>query len=241
MASTYLALCNKVLNRFNEVNLTSSTFSTARDFHAFIKDAVNDAIQDIINAEIEWPFQVQTGSQTLVAGTREYTLPSGFDTIDWESFYLDHVSTTLTAQKLQYINYDTYKANLLPDDLEKEATGSSTYGKPMWVYRTLDGKFGVSTVPDAAYVVKFVYWVTNSALSAYTDQSIIPAQYENVIVDRATYYGYMFREDATQAGILNKRFVDGILRMRAKLTNFKQDMETGQVDRRKISSTDTWF
>jgi hypothetical protein len=35
MASTYLALCNKVLHRFNEVELTSSTFSTARDFHAF--------------------------------------------------------------------------------------------------------------------------------------------------------------------------------------------------------------
>ncbi len=44
MAYTYLDVTNEVLNRFNEVELTSSGFGNARGFQIQCKNAVNDAI-----------------------------------------------------------------------------------------------------------------------------------------------------------------------------------------------------
>ena len=47
MAYTYLDITNEVLNRFNEVELTSSGFGNARGFQIQCKNAVNDAINYI--------------------------------------------------------------------------------------------------------------------------------------------------------------------------------------------------
>ena len=49
MASTYLVLINNVLRDLNEVELTSSTFSSSRGIQTSAKDFVNRAITDIIN------------------------------------------------------------------------------------------------------------------------------------------------------------------------------------------------
>ena len=58
MASSYLVLINNVLRDLNEVELTSSTFSASRGIQTSVKDYVNRAIDDIINADTEWPFTV---------------------------------------------------------------------------------------------------------------------------------------------------------------------------------------
>ena len=47
MAETYLTLTNKVLARLNEVELTSSTFTSARGIQTQAKNAVNEAIRYI--------------------------------------------------------------------------------------------------------------------------------------------------------------------------------------------------
>ncbi|KKL57466.1 hypothetical protein LCGC14_2235150, partial [marine sediment metagenome] len=52
MASSYLELTNRVIRRFNEVELTAANFAAAVGFQAFIKDSVNDSIQDINEAEL---------------------------------------------------------------------------------------------------------------------------------------------------------------------------------------------
>ena len=53
MASSYLVLINNVLRDLNEVELTSSNFSSSRGIQTAVKDYVNRAIDDIINEDTE--------------------------------------------------------------------------------------------------------------------------------------------------------------------------------------------
>ena len=47
MARSYLQFTNRVLRRFGEVELTAANFAADTGFHAFAKDTIDDAIQDI--------------------------------------------------------------------------------------------------------------------------------------------------------------------------------------------------
>ena len=51
MSSQFMPLCNLVLRHFNDVEFTTTTFGTATGFHAVVKDAVNDSIREIQQAE----------------------------------------------------------------------------------------------------------------------------------------------------------------------------------------------
>ena len=50
-ASTYLELVNNVLRDFNEVELTSSNFTSSRGIQTVVKDYVNRSKTDIINSD----------------------------------------------------------------------------------------------------------------------------------------------------------------------------------------------
>ena len=56
MATSYLTLTNEVLRELNEVQLTSSNFTSAVGIQAFVKEAVNRALNDIANEEPQLPF-----------------------------------------------------------------------------------------------------------------------------------------------------------------------------------------
>ena len=91
MASSYLVLINNVLRDLNEVELTSSTFSSSRGIQTAVKDYVNRAIDDIINADTEWPFTVVNKTFTTTAGTRFIRLDlhlstTNTKTVDFDSF-----------------------------------------------------------------------------------------------------------------------------------------------------------
>ena len=53
-----------------------------------VKNVVNKSINDIYNSEIEWPFLISTRTDSLVAGTQEYSFPSDFRKVDFDSFML---------------------------------------------------------------------------------------------------------------------------------------------------------
>ena len=73
MSGTYLSVTNNTLARLNEVQLTSSTFSASRRIQTAVKDYVNRAIDDIINADTEWPFTVTAKTFTTTVGKRLYS------------------------------------------------------------------------------------------------------------------------------------------------------------------------
>ena len=53
--ATFLDLTNRALRRLNEVELSSSDFSSARGIQASAKDAINSAILDLNRQQFEWP------------------------------------------------------------------------------------------------------------------------------------------------------------------------------------------
>ncbi len=85
---TYLTLVNNVLQELNEVELTSSTFSSSRGIQTAVKTFVNKAVNDLYTAEVEWPWLYNSTTQDVNSGQQEYTFPTAFRKADFDSFYL---------------------------------------------------------------------------------------------------------------------------------------------------------
>lgn len=82
----YLQLVNRVLSDLNEVEISDVT--STRGIQTTAKNAVDSAIRDIVNAEVEWPFLHSATTQTMTIGENEYDLTSGYTSIDWENIVL---------------------------------------------------------------------------------------------------------------------------------------------------------
>lgn len=91
----YLQLTNAVLAELNEVQLTSSNFASSSGIQTTTKDIINKALRDVYSSELEWPWLHSDKTQVTYAGQKEYSLPTDFRSVDFESFYL--VPTELVA------------------------------------------------------------------------------------------------------------------------------------------------
>ena len=103
MASTYLTLINNVLRDINEVELTSSSFSSSRGVQTSVKDFVNRSITDIINSELNWPFTRAEGLLDLTSGKQLYAYSTVASTLK----YLDY--DTVFLQPKDYITNGDYE------------------------------------------------------------------------------------------------------------------------------------
>ena len=88
MATTYLVLSNRILRELNEVEMTSTTFSSSRGIQTAVKDFVNKSIHDIYNEGAELPLLHTTTTQALTTGDGEYAFPNDMRRVDFESFFL---------------------------------------------------------------------------------------------------------------------------------------------------------
>ena len=92
MASTYLTLVNNVLRDMNEVELTSSNFTSSRGVQTTVKDYINRAISDVLNSELNWPFTRAEGAVDAIAGKQLYSFESIASTlkyIDYDNVFLE--------------------------------------------------------------------------------------------------------------------------------------------------------
>ena len=94
MALTFLDLCNTTLRRLNEVEIAESGFATTRGVQSLVKDAVRNSINNINQAHFEWPFNAAQETASLTIGATEYSFPSTFKTIDWNSFQITPMAHT---------------------------------------------------------------------------------------------------------------------------------------------------
>lgn len=88
MATTYLVLTNRVLRELNEVEMTSSNFSSSRGIQTAVKDFVNKSIHDIYNEGAELPLLHTSTTQATFPGDGEYAFPTDMRRVDFESFFL---------------------------------------------------------------------------------------------------------------------------------------------------------
>lgn len=208
MPSTYLDLCNKILRRLNEVEIAVGDFPAVRGVQALVKDAVKASVAKINQAEFEWPFNAAEHTETLAAGQSEYIWPAYFKVSDWNSFQIQKdVNLNVGYKVLSLIDRDVwYKSHR---DADYEA-GSAGRGVPQHVFQSHGNGFGVSPSPDAAYRVRFRYYLNYSDLINYDDVTRIPESFDTVIVDGALYHLYMFKDNLESAQAAYAAFDDGI-------------------------------
>jgi len=231
--STFVQLTNELLRRLNEVPLDAAGdgFDTVRNVQSAAKDAINSSLREIYQNGQEWPFLKNTYTQTLTAGTKEYSFPSGYSSVDWETFYIKKLSSQENAPRvLKPISYEEYLSRYRPMDDTGDASGIAV---PELVYQTFGDSFGVTPIPDAAYEVEYVYWTIPASLSAYDDVCVIPERFNHVTIDGAMSYMMQFRSNAQSAAMHQEKFQQGIKAMKRVLFDDELRLRSTVIERTK--------
>ena len=117
MSGTYLALTNKVLARLHEVQLTSTTFSSARGLQVQAQHAVNESIRYINQREFNYPFNHATETKTLTPGVVRYSIPTSTKTIDYNTVRLvKDTDLSTSGGQLGVLNYNDYLKNYVTQE-----------------------------------------------------------------------------------------------------------------------------
>ena len=238
MATTYITLCNDLLKRINEVTFTTSGdgFSSAKNIQAIAKDAINNSIREILQDGHQFPFLKVSKSQTLTAGTKTYDFPTDPDTarVDWDTFYLNELESASNSPKaLPTISFEEYTQRYRAIE---DASGTGGRAAPSIVYQTAEEKFGVTPIPDAAYIVDYVYYKTPSDLSSFDDTTVIPNRFKHIIIDGAMVYMMRFRSNEQSAQIHQQKFNEGIKVMRRLLLDDPISIRSSMIIKSKYSS-----
>ena len=235
MATTYFDLTNIALREINEVPLTSSAFNAPRGLQAAAKEMVGRAYLDILNYSKEWPFLYEDGnfsptgnlSVTTTALQGTYLFDTDLAHIDWDTFFI--VSDDGGHRKhLQTVDVDFYYSHLRERDL-----ANSEGGNPIYVYRLKNGDatvsgnpggFGLSPIPsDRGFTVTFEAqqnpYNALKVLEASSDTIAFPERYYIVLIARARYYLWLYRENVQQAQLALRDYEDGIRRMHRDLVD----------------------
>jgi len=222
----YLALSNKVLHALNEVELTSANFANSKGIQTAVKEFINRSINDIYTAELEWPFLHTDGTITTVAGTAEYSLVTGYKSVDTDTAYLIEASEDIKI--IPYIPYIQFANQFRERDLDPTTT--TNRAKPDYFYLTQDDKLGLTPIPDKEYTFYYEYWAIHADLSATTDEPALPARYQDAIVSRSEYYVHQLRADLQAATLKNQEYFDKITRMRIDLINKPDYMRSTAIN-----------
>ena len=127
MSGTYLSLTNKTLARLNEVQLTSSNFSSARGIQVQCQNAVNESIRFINQREFNYPFNHATETKTLTAGVVRYSLPTSTKTVDYNTFRIVKDSDLGNGgYELGILDYNDYINRVVNQEDEISTTTTST-------------------------------------------------------------------------------------------------------------------
>ena len=123
MSGTYLSLTNSVIARLNEVQLTSSNFSSARGIQIQAQNAINESVRYINQREFNYPFNHATATKTLTAGVVRYSLPSSTKTVDYSTFRLIKDSDLGTSGgRLSILDYNDYVNSYITQEDEINST-----------------------------------------------------------------------------------------------------------------------
>jgi hypothetical protein len=235
--ATFVALTNELLRRLNEVTLDTAGdgFDTVRNVQALAKDAINSSIRLILQDGQEWPFLKTTYTQTLTIGTRQYSFPSDYSSVDWDTFYLKKLSSEGNSpMNLKPMSFEEYTQNVrAADDSGDQVNGD---GPPIRVYQTLGESFGVTPIPNAAYEVEYVYWSYPSDMTLYDDVAVIPDRFKHVVIDGAMMFMMRFRSNEQSAAMHQNNFEDGIKSMRRVLMDDAISVRSTVIGKSRTSS-----
>lgn len=209
MGSTYISLTNNLIRRVNEVEIDESTFPSVRGIQAVAKDCIVDSIRGINQQRWQWPFHAVQHTQTLVVGQNEYSWPSDFKSVDWESFQIkkDDAVEQGNNKHLEPLNRADWYTYYRDIDNDNDPNGLRT---PDFVFRAHGNGFGVTPTPEKAYTIQFRYFKNPATLVNATDTTTIPEEYNNIIIWGGLYHMNLFRENPDGANLAKSAYDSGI-------------------------------
>ena len=218
MAKTYLSMTNELLVEINEPEVT--TISGALGIQKFVANCVNRAYFDIVDAQDTWSWLSSSATQgnyngntfvETVAGQRWYLLKQGsssvdtdFSNVDWDGFVLTEEDVSgktepYTIKNLPFTSLETWRDFYSVAENRDSSQAASSYGVPQRIIRSEDNRhFGLSPVPDEVYRIYFYAYNRPAELSSDTDVVLFPSQYKTVLLARARYYIYQFKDNIAQ-------------------------------------------
>lgn len=216
MSYNFLELTNGVCRRLNEVELTSSNFTTETGIYSDIRSYINNSVNRINRQSFEWPFNHVSYTETLVANQSNYAYQSDVKSVAFDTFRLKgDDALNVKSIKLENLDYEEY----LEKYTDYEFNPSDYADTPRMVVRNRDLSYTVAPPPDQAYEVKYEYYTFPTNMTSWDDVPTIPEQFEWVIIEGAMYYAYMFRGAVEEAAVSNKLFEEGISDMRKLYIN----------------------
>lgn len=218
MASTFLALTNKLLRRLNEVQVTSTGFADAKNTQAMAQDAIIAAIAEINTSETQWPWNTQTGTANVALNTLTYSFPSTEVVPNWDTFRLLQ-TTDVPAFPLTYMTSEEYYKYFRQFDIQAiDVVTGKGRSKPYYVY-PVPGGFGISPSPDTTYTINYEYYQTPAELVLHSDICSIPTVWDYVIINMALKHYYMYKDNTEQAGFWVSQAKESFNKMRASVVN----------------------
>jgi len=140
--ATFLSLTNRILNELNEPELTASNFTSSRGIQTIAKNMVNKSVHDIYNSEVEWPFIHSDKTDSLTAGTQEYSFPSDARKVKMGTFIL--IPTNL-------ITNGTFDSNI---NSWSTTSGSPSHSSGVMRLNSAGAEQSFSTVVNKQYVLR---------------------------------------------------------------------------------------
>ena len=152
------------------------------------------------------------------------SITTDYSSVDWDDFYITTInvsgeSAPFVSKGLEFLTLADW-TRYLRDAENADDSDTQSYGEPKYVLRSPDHrKFGLSPIPDKTYNVHFYAYNAPTALSAFSDEMVLPDQYSNVITARARYYVWQFKESPQQAAFALEDYKKGLRYMKSNLIN----------------------
>jgi hypothetical protein len=233
MSKTYLSMTNELLVEINEPEVT--TISGALGIQKFVANCVNRAYFDIVDAQDTWSWLSSSATQgnyngntyvETVAGQRWYLLKQGsssvdtdFSNVDWDGFSLTEQGVSgktepYTIRNLPFVSLETWRDFYAEGEERDSSQATPTYGVPERIIRSEDNRhFGLSPVPNGVYRIYFYAYNRPSELTNDTDVVLFPAQYKPVLLARARYFIYQFKDNIAQTQLALDEYKKGLDKM----------------------------
>lgn len=161
-----------------EVGVAGSPITTVLNHTGMYSKLVNwiaDADVHVQALKTDWKFLWTEYSVSTIIGIPDPTVPSDLNVWDRDSFYLDY--TLASNRKLNYLDYKLWRDAL--------GRGVQINHKPSQIVIKPNNQIILHSVPDAVYALTGEYWVKPTKMVADGDASVIPVNYERVIILQA--------------------------------------------------------
>jgi hypothetical protein len=133
-------------------------------------------------------------------------------------FTLEDTNSPYTINKLPFTTLTQWRSNYAQNEETSARTGS--YATPVRIIRSSDGRrFGLSPIPDKVYNIHFFAYNRPTALAADTDTVLFPEQYKPVLLARARYYLYQFKDNIAQSQLALDEYKKGLQNMADNLNS----------------------